>query len=306
MLMTKHGALRLKKSNSKIWKRFAKLLGAVSLSLLCFACKSAPAVYQVEPLDLLDSENAFFLAVPKSVDPSLIEQVIRDNVPNISDKNVNQIVERLDKLYVGLMSNKKTTTYQCAVSCNIPTSFVPNIFSKKNGFSHTEYKPALTKFDIYSNETITVSVPDSNLLLMGRNIPIMLDSYVEYKNNGYLENAALLDDEYHYDFLKGCRDEIRFFANKPQSFLTILTGVNLDLKLEWVDGSMKRDPKNEDQYIMDLCFNFKNSKFVKAGKAVLTLAFGLTDSSNEMDSPTVLRISGIKIKKNQIYKLLTF
>lgn len=280
---------------------------AVSLLILFFSCKSAPEGFQVNPLDLLDNENAFFLAVPKEADPELVAGIIKNNIPDISDKDVKTALDHINKAYIGLSSRKKVTTYQCAVSCNIPKAFVPNIFSRKKGFSKTIFEAGTRSFDIYNNDSLNVSVPDGTTLVLGRNVPSMLETYNFISENGIKsveeENPVL--DEIHYEYLSSCTNEIRFFANKPQSFLTLLTGVNLDLKLQWVSGAMRKDVNNSSQYLLDLNFNFKNTKFVKAGKAILTLAFGLTDSFAESDSPTELSISGIKLNKKQIYKLLT-
>lgn len=288
-------------------KRLFSFWGAVSLLILFFSCKSAPKGFQVNPLDLLDNENAFFLAVPKAADPELVTNIIKTNVPDISDKDVKTALDHIDKAYIGLSSNKKVTTYQCAVSCNIPKAFIPNIFSRKKGFSKTVFETGTRSFDIYNNDTLNISVPDGTTMVLGRNVPAMLEVYESLWENGIdvslSENSFL--DEKHYEYLSSCTDEIRFFANKPQSFLTLLTGVNLDLKLQWVSGAMRKDLKNPNQYLLDLNFNFKNTKFVKAGKAVLTLAFGLTDSFTDSDSPTELSVTGIKLNKKQIYKLLT-
>ena len=106
------------------------------------------------------------------------------------------------------------------------------------------------------------------------------------------------------DYLKGSENEIRFYANKPQSFLTILTGANLDLRLIDVKGSFVTDPKHKNQYLLDLDFNFKNEKFLKAGKSLLTLAFGLTNSQEEVPQPNELKLNGIRIDKQQLYKIL--
>ena len=106
-------------------------------------------------------------------------------------------------------------------------------------------------------------------------------------------------------YLKGAENEIRFFANKPQSFLTILTGAQLDLKLIDVKGSFTTDPKHPNQYFLDLDFRFKNGTFLKAGRTLLILAFGLTNSQEEIIGDSELLINDIRIDKQQLYKLLS-
>ncbi|MCQ2573694.1 MAG: hypothetical protein MJ182_07350 [Treponema sp.] len=311
MQMIKPGALRLKKFNFKMVKRLFNFWGAVSLLILVFSCKSASSGFPVNPLELFDEENGFFIVVPKQADISLIQNVISENFSDLSEKDLETALSRIEKAYIGLANNKSTSTYQCAVSCNIPVNFAPKIFSPKKGFSKTEYISEYNsskKYNIFSSESLNVSLPSSEILLLGRNVPGMIENFVHLEQDGYLpgeENDLKMEDTV-FHFLDGAYDDIRFYANKPQNFLSMLLGVNLDLKLQWVKGIMKPDPLNENQYILDLTFNFKNIKYVKAGKVLLSIAFGLTDSVSQMDSPTELTISGIKLNKKQVYKLITF
>lgn len=305
MQMIKPGALRLKKTNFKTRTFVLAGVLVVFCSFFNFSCKTVPVSKPVNPLDLLDGENAFYIAVPKNADSELVENILKSNIGNISDKDSKKVAERIDKVYCGLLQRKKTTSYQCAVSCNIPGVAVSSIFSKKNGFEKQVYSTGNSSFDIFNSKDLSISLPDSNTCILGRNVPEMLDTFVYLRDTESDSGNAFLGD-FEYHFLDSASDTIRFYANKPQSFLTMLTGVNLDLKLNWVRGEMKQDPKKEDQYILDLDFDFKSEKYIKAGKAVLTLAFGLTDSSDNLENPTELKVSGIKISKKQIYKLLTF
>ena len=136
----------------------------------------------------------------------------------------------------------------------------------------------------------------------------MLDAYDNLKSAdsdlqneaGYL-NPSLEEDLYFY--LKGASDEIRFYANKPQSFLTLLTGAQLDLKLNNVKGAFRLNPEHPDQYLLDLDFSFKSDKFLKSGKVLLTLAFGLTGNSNIEIIDNDFIIKDVKLKKEQLYKI---
>ena len=83
-----------------------------------------------------------------------------------------------------------------------------------------------------------------------------------------------------------------------------LKDYNLDLKLFDVQGAFFTDENFPSQYVLDITFNFKNSKYLKAGKTLLTLAFGLTDSQSITINDNSLEIKGIKISKEQLYKLL--
>ena len=75
---------------------------------------------------------------------------------------------------------------------------------------------------------------------------------VEWQFSNFELNTII--DKNLADFLNGVKDEIRFCANKPQSFLTILTGAKLDLKLKEVSGIFVEDEKHQNQYILNLKF----------------------------------------------------
>ncbi|MCF0241564.1 MAG: hypothetical protein HUK25_02950 [Treponema sp.] len=299
----------MRKSNftQSIFHSVFHLLGFFCVFIL-FSCKSVPQGNFVIPLDLLDGENAFYLSVPSSADPELVSKIIQNNA-SITKKDADTAVTRIQKIYLGMTSNKKVYTYQAAVECNIPASFVPKLFSKKNGFSKSQYISYNTKkYDLYDSSKVKLSFPDSSTLVLGRNIENMLDTYTLYSNpssDNILIGNPYIEDEF-YDFLYSAKDSIRFYANKPQSFLSLLTGSNLDLKLSYVTGEMSTDPDSSTQYILDLEFEFAKERYVKTGKALLTLAFGLTNSQSEMISPTKLKISGIKLNKSQLYKMITF
>lgn len=316
MLMIKLGALRLKKSNLNIAERLFPCGLVFLLVFLFFSCKSTPKGFAVNPLDLLDSQNNFYLAVPKAADPELVKTVIKNNASDVSDKDINTALSRIDKIYVGLLSSRNIHSYQCAASCNIPVNFLPSVFTKKRGFSRTKYERnginGKRTFDIYSSKDVNISVPDSNTMCVGRDLTGMLDSYASLSETGILPEAEDSDSVSQNslsveqkEYLDGAVNEIRFITSNPSSFLSMLTGVNLDMKLNSVTGEMSLSDEKPDCYVLDLHFKFKEKKFVKAGRALLSLAFGLSNSSTELISDTEFRVNGVIIGKETVLKLLT-
>ena len=187
---------------------------------------------------------------------------------------------------------------------------MPKILTKKNGWNSAKIIPqdSATQYNLYSisneNFSIDMSFPSTNLAILGRDVPKMLsrfDFLSKLPSDDFEINTII--DKNLADFLNGTENEIRFCANKPQSFLTILTGAKLDLKLKEVSGVFVQDEKHENQYILDLRFLFKNEKYLKAGKTLLTLAFGLTNSQSVIIGTDELQINGIKLDKNQLIKL---
>lgn len=271
----------------------------------------------MHPLDLLDEKSDFYIAIPASADPQLVGHIITENVQGISPKNRDQIIERIDTVYAGVVRTKNNTQFQASASCDVPLKILPKLFTPKNGFSRLTYSTeGSSTYDIYKTENIDFAFPSSKNCLLGRNIAFMLDSYdsLFYSNyeNSFSAPKEVLNQNYSmdtaiYEWLLGVEsntDEIRFYAPKPQSFLSMLLGRNLDLKLNFVKGSLTIDTEHPEQYKVNLDFDFKQASYMKVGKALLLLAFGLTDSRETVDSPTTLCIQNIKISKEQLLKLL--
>ena len=196
--------------------------------------------------------------------------------------------------------------------CSFPKIAVSSAFSKKNGW--TSDKLVLEGADkknisytIYNNSGILAAFPSESVALIGNSVPSMVERYHNISQKIEFEDNFLIDENIHdwLSYENGLHDEqIRFYASKPQSFLTTLIGANLNFKLIYVKGFLVNDLKNENQFVTELEFEFRDSRVVVAAQAMLEVAFGLTDSSVRRTSDTHLVVSGIRINKNQLYKIL--
>lgn len=277
------------------------------LALLLAGCKTVPAGRPVDPIELLDNNSAFYIAIPRFADEVLINRIIENNIDNISTSDLEAMTKRIDKVYCGINKSKNSTEIQAAIDSNIPAKFMSKILTSKSGWQNKKFKSLTSEreYQIYSYNALDVSFPTNTLACLGRDVPFMLSRYDVLSNlsDSEFELNSLLDENLT-EYLKDAESEIRFYANKPQSFLTILTGAQLDLKLIDVKGSFVTDPKHDNQYLLNLDFNFRNEKYLKAGRTLLTLAFGLTNSQSEIIGSNELKINGIKLDKQQLYKLL--
>ena len=306
-LTIRNGVSRLKKLN--FWNRHAELVSASLLLILLLAgCKSAPAGRPVDALELIDDQSSFYIAVPKAADNVLIERIVSGFYEGASEADAKMIADRVNKVYCCLNRSKHGTDVQASVEGNIPSNLIPKVLNEKKGWIVSDYSPSNSenKYKTYSGQ-IEMAFPSAKIACVGRNLEGMLNKYDSLAALPAEDTTALYSDldEELTSYLKGAENEIRFFANKPQSFLTILTGAQLDLKLIDVKGSFTTDPKHENQYLLDLDFRFKNGTFLKAGRTLLVLAFGLTNSQEEIIGDSELLINDIRIDKQQLYKLLS-
>lgn len=284
-------------------------------SFFLFSCKTSVNVSnEVNPLDLIDNKSSFYISIPVQQDVNLVQKMIKSNVPSLSDKNALEIAERTQIIYAGLNKKRKKTEIQLAGKCSIPKIALSNVFTKKNGWQTENISFPLNEkkqknYSVYSQKGFDISFPNEHTAVLGRDVKEMIENF-HYLSNP--ENQSSQQKEKFsslhlppqiYEWLSDS-SEVRFYAEKPQSFLSTLTGAALDLKLVYVKGLMVTDSKNDRQYLMDLEFEFKNPKLVTAARGVLTLALGLTDSEVSQPEPNHLLISDIKINKEQLYKIL--
>ena len=308
-----NGALKLKKHN--FFKRFALSLICLSVVIggVFTSCKTLPvSETPVNALDLLDDESAFYIAIPNSVDPELVIRFLQNNIQNLSEKDAGLISSRIDNIYCGLTHKKNRTFIQLACDAKIGNSIAAKIFTEKNGWqSNLAITTFKNTYTVYDRDKLELSFPSSNIALIGRDIPVMLNQFDNIRSlnlEGELETVEvphlLQGEAYEYLSQAAENQEIRFYAGRPQSFLTILTGAQLDLKLDHVSGAFVCDSEKDGQYILTLDFKFKDPAYLKAGRGLLTLAFGLTNSNCQLIGDDELKISGIKIAKKSLYKIL--
>ena len=153
-----------------------------------------------------------------------------------------------------------------------------------------------------------MAFPSDKLTLIGEDIEGMINQYdqihaipAEESLGKSFENL----DELTYGWITESSSDIRFITNKPETFLLMLTGQKLTLQLNTVRGTFICDPKNDNQYILDFIFEFKNETAAKAGKVMLGFAFGLADGSDNSLKPNEVKIEGIKLSKKQLYDILS-
>ncbi|MCR4899714.1 MAG: hypothetical protein K5907_02745 [Treponema sp.] len=280
------------------------------LLIFLFSCKTIPTGTVVKAPDLLNNKKNFYISIPSSADPELIKFIIKSNIQNVSDSDVEEIVSRIDRAYAGLNADNKNPKLQLAIDSDIPIKYIPKILTKKNGWEVKEYTGPTsgTKYGIFTQEEIVMAFPSDKLTLIGEDVEGMINQYdqihaipAEESLGKSFENL----DELTYGWITESSSDIRFITNKPETFLLMLTGQKLTLQLNTVRGTFICDPKNDNQYILDFIFEFRNETAAKAGKVMLGFAFGLADGSDNSLKPNEVKIEGIKLSKKQLYDILS-
>lgn len=282
-----------------------------SFVITVLGCKSTPVITEeVNPLDLLDNGSSFYLKINAQEEQPLITNFICSNFGNISKNEAELASSKIDKLYLGLNKVRNNTQIQLSASCDVPSFAVNKVFNKKNNWIKEDVivsdqeKKTNTSYSVYNNNNFLVSFPSKSHFIAGRNIFSMIEVFHLKQNKEVISESALLNPLV-YEWLSLDDASLKFFATRPQSFLTALVGTNLNYKLVYARGKMNSDINNSNQYLMDLEFEFKETKVVPAAKSILMLAFGLTNSEVFLESPTHLKITNIRIAKKELYRILS-
>lgn len=298
-------------SAKKVISSLKKVIYLSLISVFIFSCKSLPesSKSKVNSLDLLDYSNNFYLSVPTKVDPDLVKKLLLTNVSGLSEGDAKQILDRVDHSYIGLTRNWKSTKLQAAAKVNIPTKFIPSLLTAKKGWerkSFTANNPN-TKYDIYSQNNMDIAFPANSNCCFGENMDFMLQKYNDIYNtpsDSVIQEKFSVLPEDLYNWLSGNDEVIRFYTIQPQTYLSMLIGTNINLQLKNVWGEIKTDSTNDKMLLLDFYFEFKSELVKKAGQALLTYTFALTNPEITSESATVLKVSGIQLPKEQLYKLL--
>ena len=127
----------------------------IVLSSLCFCgCKSTPPETNINPLELLDNKSQYYFRIPVSVDPVLVDRVLKANVSSLSDSDSKLIVSRINTIYAGYTRRRNSVEFQISSDCSFPKSITSKVFTKKNGFEARKLnlnnaEPETTPYDVY-------------------------------------------------------------------------------------------------------------------------------------------------------------
>ena len=116
--MIKNGVYSLKKHNHCIFQEFYVIFVFCLITVFVAGCKTVPASRTVSAVELLDDESAFYIAIPSSVDRVLIQKIIKNYVPTLSDSNMKMICDKIDTVYCGISNKKNQMDFQCELLHN--------------------------------------------------------------------------------------------------------------------------------------------------------------------------------------------
>ncbi len=296
------------------------VLASFALSLFCIpSCKTTPkeeeqkveesdyvAPTDLNPIALLSTDSSIYARVPAQNHTALVSDVLREEIPNIQDGDINLITSRLGIVWVGQGTVEDRSRTELVATGSIPSIALSSSLTKVKGWTKTKYTAESTKKAIalgYENEFRYYSHPDTNfkislmykdLLGLAGNIEPLLDRCAVHSD---------LEDSKCNRWISQESDDILFFITRPGQYLRNMIGGTINISTDYIYGNLKSS--SSDSYNMTMYMHISDTRTIGALKSMLNLAFGLTGGTVTQSDNETLIVSGVPLTRKQIVKVIT-
>ena len=308
----------------KIVTRLA--VASVLLSLLCLsACKTTPKEEQepvkeaepkessdviaptdLNPIALLSNDSSIYARLPAQKHRELVKDILREEIPNIQDGDLDLISGRLGIVWTGQGTVKDRSRTELVATGSIPSIALSSSLTKAKGWTKTKYTAKSTKEALalgYGNEFRYYGHPDTvfkislmykDLLGLAGNIEPLLDRCAVH---------AELEAGKRSDWISQESDDILFFITRPGQYLRNMIGDTINISTDYIYGNLRSTASGD--YMMTMNMHISEPKTIPALKSMLTLAFGLTGGTVAQTDNETLCVSGFPLTRKQIVGVIT-
>ncbi len=248
------------------------------LVLFLYGCKTVPRESSIKPVELLNKNDSLYISVPVQKYKDMMKNIMVQSVGNLSDKDLNNILNHIEYFYAGLGSIKNPDKFEAILTGNIPlgTNFFLN---KKNGWIEKKYSlnkgfcfNDKYKYYIFEQKKIQIAFLSNTILSISENSIPVLERYanINYNKKDKVDVLFTKDME---EWLSRPSEEIRFLVLRPQSFLSNLIGTKMPFALVNAKGILKNNT-DPNKFSLTLYLTFEKTVVVNAAATLLRLAIG--------------------------------
>ncbi len=297
------------------------VFAALALSLFCVsACKTAPkeeepkeeeesdyvAPTDLNPIALLSTDSSIYARVPAQNHTALVSDILKEEIPNIQEADINLITSRLGIVWAGQGTVEDRSRTELIATGSIPSIALSSSLTKAKGWTKTKYTAESTQKAIalgYENEFRYYSHPDTkfkislmykDLLGLAGNIEPLLDRCAVH--------SELVDSKCN-KWISQESDDILFFITRPGQYLRNMIGDTINIATDYIYGNLKSS--SSDSYNMTMYMHISDTRTIVALKSMLNLAFGLTGGTVTQTDNETLLVTGIPLTRKQIVKVIT-
>lgn len=312
-LMTKFGALELKKPSKIVSLRTVFAVCCLSALFFASSCKSVEnAIPEIDALSILEEDSAVYFRIPVAKHSDFVKKMLCNTVSGLTEDNADMLIPKIDVICAGIGSKDDLNRVQLSASGYIPPIALKAVLTEKNGWKTktSSVKSSLTKglvpFVSYerSDTSYLLGLPSLKNMVFAEDVTPLFERYNEQydavSDTGIVKVPSDTWTSNTYEWMTQSSDDIRFCVLRPQAFLAALLGTEMRLALVCARGSFA---ENEDgSFNLSLELEFENMLVVKAAQVMLKLAFGQKVSMSQTDE-NILKLANIHFTQEAVLKL---
>ncbi len=295
-------------------------LVAVFLVGCLLSCKTTPkntegvvtdggdyvAPTELNPIALLSDGYSVYARLPAQHHLALTKEILREEIPNIQDGDVNLISNRLDIVWAAQGTEEDRSKTELIASGSIPSIALSGSLTKSRGWTKTKYSaPTTSKAKTlgYNNQFVYFGHPDTefkisllykDLLGLAADIAPLLDRAAVHE---------VLAKNARNEWISRESEDILFFITRPQQYLHNLLGDTLTIPTDYIWGSLKY--LSDEEYDMMMFMHISSPKTMPALRSMLTLAFAFLGGRVEQTDEETLVVTGVPVTQRQIVDTIT-
>ena len=228
---------------------------------------------ELNPIALLSDGYSVYARLPAQHHLALTKEILREEIPNIQDGDVNLISNRLDIVWAAQGTEEDRSKTELIASGSIPSIALSGSLTKSRGWTKTKYK---------------------DLLGLAADIAPLLDRAAVHE---------VLAKNARNEWISRESEDILFFITRPQQYLHNLLGDTLTIPTDYIWGSLKY--LSDEEYDMMMFMHISSPKTMPALRSMLTLAFAFLGGRVEQTDEETLVVTGVPVTQRQIVDTIT-
>ena len=286
-----------------------------TLIMMTAGCTSVPKLPPADPLSVLGTDSSVYFKIPVQTHKDFVKSVIVSQIPQLSEKDADQIIGHLDMIYAGLGNKNDLSGIDISASGTIPSIAVKTALTEKNGWGKNTVQivsdqPSVRQrpYSYYtrSDTAYQLAVPSPDNVLLSKNVVPLIRQYDKsLQENVNAPDAAVPDIWVSdtYTWMTAPSADIRFCVLRPQAFLAKLLGIDMRLALACAKGSLA-ETADSDNMDLELELEFQNVHAVRAAQIMMQMALGNGIIMESPENSQILKVRGVRISKVQVLDLL--
>ena len=296
---------------------FLKAVCSAFLILFYFsACKSLEqSISSVDALAVLEDDSAVYFKIPVAKHVDFAKKLLCSTVPGLTEDNADYIIPKVNTMCAGIGkigAKSLSSRVQISVDGYLPPLAIKAALTEKNGWKlkkssvNSKIAGISVPFVYYQRDDTEYKLGLASLknVVFAKDVDPLFSRY-NLQLDSITEKGVFVQPENNwsqstYDWMTDETDDIRFCVLYPQSFMKNLLGVEMNFAIANARGYFSE--QKDGNFLLSLEIEFQNSLVVNAAKAVLSLYYGKSITTEA--SSNVLKVANIALSQKKVLEVV--